>query len=206
VHLLLTDVLTCPRCGPAFGLILLADRLEHRHVLEGSLGCANCRERYPVTDGIADLRLDRGAPFAAASPPPPDDVPGEAYRLAALLGVTEPPGRLLLAGLAPAVAAELAVLLPGIAVTLLSDAAVGVPAGVDVIIAGAAVPLRLGCARGVAVAGPWTAPERLAPAVGRLAAGGRAVVVGAGHDSGAALEREGLRLLLDQEGFAVAAR
>jgi uncharacterized protein YbaR (Trm112 family) len=51
MHILLTDILTCPRCGPAFGLILLAEQTAGRRVLQGVLGCANCRERYPVRDG-----------------------------------------------------------------------------------------------------------------------------------------------------------
>ena len=63
MHLLLTDRLTCPRCGPEFGLVLLADRLEDRRVLEGALGCPNCRDRYPVRDGFGDLR-----------PPPRTDI------------------------------------------------------------------------------------------------------------------------------------
>ena len=43
MHILLTDTLTCPRCGPDFGLILLAERIEGRRVMDGHLGCANCR-------------------------------------------------------------------------------------------------------------------------------------------------------------------
>ena len=46
MHILLTDVVTCPRCGPEFGLILLADRFEERRVMQGRLGCPNCREEY----------------------------------------------------------------------------------------------------------------------------------------------------------------
>lgn len=56
MHLVLTDRLTCPRCGPQFGLILLAERLEDRRVLDGALGCPNCRDRYPITGGFGDLR------------------------------------------------------------------------------------------------------------------------------------------------------
>lgn len=51
MHLLLTDILSCPRCGPEFGLILLADRIEARRVLAGILGCANCRSKYPIREG-----------------------------------------------------------------------------------------------------------------------------------------------------------
>lgn len=56
MHLLLTDRLTCPRCGPTFGLILLADRMVERRVLQGTLGCPNCRDSFTVRDGFADLR------------------------------------------------------------------------------------------------------------------------------------------------------
>lgn len=56
MHLVLTDRLTCTRCGPQFGLILLAEQLENRRVLEGALGCPNCRDRYPIQQGFGDLR------------------------------------------------------------------------------------------------------------------------------------------------------
>lgn len=52
MHLTLTDKLTCPRCGPDSGLILLADRIRDRRVLEGSLDCADCMERYPIRGGL----------------------------------------------------------------------------------------------------------------------------------------------------------
>jgi uncharacterized protein YbaR (Trm112 family) len=99
MHILLTDILTCPRCGPAFGLILLADRAEERRVMEGVLGCSNCREKYPIRDGIVDF----GAPpepvvqrRADADAQPPRS----GWRR--ILGVTAGPGFLLLA--APAAA------------------------------------------------------------------------------------------------------
>lgn len=53
---MLTDRLTCPRCGPTFGLILLAERMVDRRVRDGTLGCPNCRDAFPVVDGFADLR------------------------------------------------------------------------------------------------------------------------------------------------------
>jgi uncharacterized protein YbaR (Trm112 family) len=100
VHLLVTDRLACPRCGPDFGLILLSDRVEDRRVLEGSFGCANCRERYPIRGGFADFRVPPAGPLedeAGAADPGPDDAEG-ALRLAAMLGVTRGPGTLLLLG------------------------------------------------------------------------------------------------------------
>jgi uncharacterized protein YbaR (Trm112 family) len=105
MHLLLTDRLTCPRCGPTFGLILLARRMSDRAVTEGELGCPNCRDTFLVADGFADLRAPpRGAPpegwagLPTRVDPCDDD---EARRLPALLGVVAGPGTVALVG-APA--------------------------------------------------------------------------------------------------------
>lgn len=62
MHLFLTDRLACPRCGPGFGLILFADVVRDQRVLEGELGCSNCREQYPVREGFGDFRFPRPAP------------------------------------------------------------------------------------------------------------------------------------------------
>jgi len=49
----LMEILACPLCkGP---LELLAEREEGDEVIEGSLSCAACAERYPVTGGIPNL-------------------------------------------------------------------------------------------------------------------------------------------------------
>ncbi|GIS79943.1 MAG: hypothetical protein CM1200mP14_15090 [Gammaproteobacteria bacterium] len=56
MHVLVADRLTCSRCGPEFGLILRADQTHDRRVTEGVLGCPNCRDQYPITDGFGDLR------------------------------------------------------------------------------------------------------------------------------------------------------
>lgn len=71
MHLLLTDRLTCPRCGPRFGLILRADELEDRRIVTGVLGCPNCREAYPVEDGIGDLRPEPREPLPRRPDPEP---------------------------------------------------------------------------------------------------------------------------------------
>ncbi|CAN5892792.1 hypothetical protein BH23GEM9_BH23GEM9_02320 [soil metagenome] len=143
MNILLTDILTCPRCGPAFGLILLTDRTAERRVLDGVLGCANCREKYPVRGGAAlfagplpdgrarsakgaqdsTLPADAGA-FSDAdsqtsdSGSPTDDAAaadsGQAMRLAALMGVTGGPAFVMLAGPAALRATEVAGLLEGV--------------------------------------------------------------------------------------------
>lgn len=204
MHLLLTDDLCCPRCGPAFGLILLAEELSERRLLRGTLGCANCRERYPVSDGFADLR------------PPPADLPEEggelpegdaeeAFRLAALLGVGEGPAVLLLLGEPAAQSERIASLLEGVEVVGAHAALSGLPevTGVSRVITGLPLPFRGGTLAGIACQGKRSA-EELEEAVRALRHGGR--IVWRHPPDGAAehLEALGLELLL-QTGKAVVA-
>jgi uncharacterized protein YbaR (Trm112 family) len=126
MHLLLTDRLSCPRCGPTFGVILRADRMQDRSVLDGVLGCPNCRDAFPVVDGFADLRAPpRGVLGPGlAGPPQPEQGPDAASaaggsmsvdRLRALLGIVGGGGALALVGaparFAPALGAALPELL-----------------------------------------------------------------------------------------------
>src|SRR4051812_49966499 len=126
MHILLTDILACPRCGPEFGLVLLADRVEERRVLEGRLGCPNCREQFPVRGGELDARLPAAAPASTDGEGAADDVastvddPGAAVRLAALLGLAEAEGAVLIAGPGAALAAEVAALVGGLGVVALA--------------------------------------------------------------------------------------
>ncbi len=109
MNLLLTDRLSCSRCGPEFGLILLADRMEDRRVLDGTLGCPNCRDAYPIVDGFADLRAPPRRELASGlAGTPREPVATEVERMAALLGVVRGPGTLVLVGRPAALAAALA--------------------------------------------------------------------------------------------------
>ncbi len=49
----LMEILACPVCKHE--LTLTVDREEADEVIEGSLHCADCDERYPITDGIPNL-------------------------------------------------------------------------------------------------------------------------------------------------------
>lgn len=135
MHILLTDLLACPRCGPGFGLVLLADRLSERRVVRGRVGCANCRETYAIENGV--LRFTAAAAGAARAGPAgavrpgtagtadaapagavragtADAVPAghSAERVAALLGLAGVAGFVLLAGDATGCADELGTLIP----------------------------------------------------------------------------------------------
>ena len=200
MHILLTDILTCPRCGPEFGLILLADRAEERRVLAGVLGCSNCREKYPIRDGAVDFGV---------TPEPPSDATGQtdAERLAAILGVTQGPAFILLAGPAAAHAGTIAKMVAELeVVTIGAPASAGDPAGVNRLYAGAPVlPVASGKVAGVALTGAAAAilldeGARVVSPLGRL------VLDPAPADAAARLGRHGMRIAAEQDGTALAVR
>jgi uncharacterized protein YbaR (Trm112 family) len=203
VHILLTDVLTCPRCGPAFGLILLADRIVERRVLEGALGCSNCREKYPVRDGVPIF----GDAGAAPDPPPAADADA-ALRAAALLGVTQGPAWVLLAGTAAVLADGIAGLVEGIDViaavrAAAADAAAADATRVNTIQVGDRLPLLSDRMAGVLLGG--TAADILLEEGARvLAPLGRLVLEGAPPETAARLEAVGLRVIA-REGNTIVA-
>ncbi len=199
MHILLTDILTCPRCGPEFGLILLADRLEERRVLQGTLGCSNCREMYPIQDGTVDLRTVELASARSAEPDPDG-----AVRLAALLGLAGAGGTVLVAGPGAELAPAIAALVPGLQVVALTAHPVaedGSP-GVSRVAGGPALPVRGGMLRGVALTGGVETP--LGEVVRVLAPGARLVLDPAPEGAAEELLGLGAEVLLEQEGVLVA--
>jgi len=214
VHILLTDRLTCPRCGPGFGLILIADRLENRRVMEGSLGCPNCRDRFPVEGGLGDLRppprstLDEAPELEPPAIPPPMEV-------AALLGLTRGPGNVALIGDMAGHATALAGLVPDVEFIGIAPGLRGWEEGEGVsrITMGASLPFSSGSLRGVGLFAdgePSLAGElaRVLVHAGRVAVWGAGQSGGQGGGRGAvqewetALRSEGLDVLAS-EGNAV---
>ena len=204
MHILLTDVLTCPRCGPEHGLIVLADRVEDRRVLEGRLGCANCREEYLIGTGVADLRFPPGSGRTGA--PAAESQEEAALRLAALLGARGRPGTLLLLGPAPDVVDAVAELLPE--ATLVAELP---PTGAGEAASRRASWVRIGerlafrdrSLRGVAMTGGF-APELLEEAVRVLSPGAHLVLDPAPAGAAETLRRKGLGILLEEQGVVVA--
>ena len=206
VHLLLTDRLICPRCGPEFGLILLADRLEDRRVIEGSLGCPNCRDRFPVKGGFGDLRPPPRSPVGDAPDIEPPASPA-AMEVAALLGLAEGSGNVALIGQMAGHATALAHMVPGIEF-------IGIAPGlrhweegegVSRLIAGASLPFSGGSLRGVALFGAG-GPSMAGELARVLARTGRIAVWGAAPEWEKALSAEGLDVLASEETTVVVSR
>lgn len=210
MHILLTDRLTCPRCGPEFGLILLADRVEDRRVHEGTLGCPNCRDRFPVTEGFGDLRAPPRPELTApddAGPAASSDIGEEAVRLGALLGVAEGPGHLALLGPVARLARPLTDLLEDVEVVAVWEGMRNEEerAGVSRIVAGPGLPFYSRTLRGVALPGS-EAGRWLHEAARVVASMGRVVVDDAPEGTLGRLESAGLTPVLDESGVVVAAR
>lgn len=210
MHLLLTDRLTCPRCGPDFGLILLAHRLEDRVVREGVLGCANCRDSFPIREGFGDLRapprgelgegLAGGFRAEAATP-------DESARLVALLGIVGGPGTVALVGRPARDAPDVARSLPEIHVVAIDPDLRSWPERerVSRLVAAPGLPFFGSSLRGVAIDGrlgeAW-----FGEAARVVAPRGRVVVVGSNGDAASRLELEGLRVIAADPETVVAAR
>ena len=216
MHLFLTDRLTCPRCGPDFGLILLAHEVRDRRILRGDFGCSNCRENYPVEGGFGDLRTPPRTPLAPLPPgeneagdrpTTPDGEEGEreeALKIAALMGVSAGPGTLLLKGPLARWARAVARLVDGIEVvaidpSLRQDAE---EAGVSRMISGPGIPFFSGTFKGALLSGEMREGD-LAEALRVLAPLGRVVLVDRPSDARDWLENAGVRIILDQDGILV---
>ncbi|HWV56792.1 MAG TPA: Trm112 family protein [Longimicrobiales bacterium] len=206
MHILLTDILICPVCGPGHGLILLADRIVDRRVEAGALGCPNCRRQYPVTDGFAELRVDPARPVVAqlAASPASEE---EAVRLAALMGVTRGPGYVVIVGEGARPGAHIAAMIPELQVIACSPEAAAWPdaPGVNRMAADVRLPFFDSTIRAVALTG-GTEAVFMAEAIRVLAPGCRLVLDRAPGDASDALAGAGMRVLARQKDTIVAAK
>jgi uncharacterized protein YbaR (Trm112 family) len=212
MHVLLTDRLACPRCGPEFGLILLADRMADRRVSEGTLGCPNCRDRFPVRDGFGDLRAPPRKALGAglAGPDPagdPDADATEADRVGALLGVARGPATVALVGAPARFAARVAASVEDLeAVAIDPDAATWADApGVSRLVAWPVLPFFTRVLRGVVVDGRL-GPEWVGEAARVAAPLSRVVVVRSADWVAGTLRERGLTVLASEGETVVAAR
>lgn len=204
----LTERMICPRCGPGFGLVLRADQVEQGRVLDGFLGCSNCRVLYPVARGVADLRhppRSRSHRRARTVPPPTsrDASEPDTLRLAAMIGVARGPALIAVAGSLAGRASELASLLPGVeVVAVASRFHSSPPSGATHLMASERLPLRDGSLAGIALAGSW-AELLLKDGLRCLARSGRIVLVGASPKGEKAFHGQDLTVLADEAGVLV---
>ncbi|KPK62299.1 MAG: hypothetical protein AMS21_07825 [Gemmatimonas sp. SG8_38_2] len=203
----LTDLLTCPTCGPKHGLVLLVQEVEDRRVRTGWLGCPNCRNDYPVNDGVADLRLEASATPEVAARFIETDDDELALKVLALLGLNERRAFVLVDERIAHVASALSELAPELEVIAVSSTPVGPgnAGAVSRVLAERPFPLVEFKLPGVAIA-PGGNPGLVAAAARRVATGGRLALFDATAEDIEEAKRSGLTILAVESGTAVAER
>lgn len=168
IFLELVDSLRCVKPHEDSWLVARADAMDARHIIRGELGCPICASRYPVREGVVDFSANVSHPRRVRAEE------GMALRAAALLGLTEPGGLVVLAGDWSAAANELLSITDGVRLLAL-DYAEGLESGGELSLAliDDVLPLAEGCARGIALDLAHSTGSLLAGAALALAPGGR---------------------------------
>ena len=196
----LVDSLRCPRVHEDTWLVASVTCFDGRFIVEGSLGCPVCRQQYPVQRGVVDFtehagesRGERGAePHSDPGFAPPAEVGADSggapraqpfstplddhvMRAAALLGLDDAGGVVLLGGRCGELAAALEALSPARALLLNPGPGVPFGAGFSAIRTDGAVPLAVGSVRGALVDETSSRREMLEGIVRALRPSGRLV-------------------------------
>jgi uncharacterized protein YbaR (Trm112 family) len=200
----LTDLLTCPRCGPAYGLVLLVEQVEARRVIAGWLGCPNCRHDFPVANGVADLRRE---PETSGEPTPAFGDTELALKILALSGMAQVRDYLLLDERLAHAAAAVADLAPELEVVVARTTPDDSSErhGISRVLSDARFPLVEYRLRGAAIA-PAGDRELVAAAARHLSTGGRLVLFDATDADLDEAQRSGLTVVGRKGGTAVAER
>ena len=204
MHIVLTDLLACPFCGEAHGLIVRADRIAERHVLEGALGCPDCRRLFPIRNGIAHFIDADSAPDPGPGQGPAADGE-EPIRIAALLGLDRARGFVLLTGPAACHAVAVARLAEGAEIVAANlEGGADAPDPVSRIWIGSTLPFGPALLRGIWLAGPY-ADSLLEAAARALHPTGRLVLEPAPADAESRLP-PGFRVIARRDRTLVCAR
>lgn len=207
----LSEILTCPDCRSSQGLIVLVDELDDGgRVRSGDLGCSRCQRRYPVREGVVDLRDGGGgggSPAGDGDRPPAEELAAE---VGGLLDLRSSAGPVVLGhGLASA-ASPLAGFVEGVSLLALAGGGGAAPGNGSsgsftlVLAPAGRLPLLAGKAGGVALWRPGAAA--LEDAVRALAPGARLAVLRPDEQSRRWLEGSDLELIASADRAAVARR
>jgi hypothetical protein len=172
----LVDSLRCVRPHEDSWLVARADELVARHIVRGELGCPVCEARYTVREGVADFTGSDGVEDSSTRVELSSTPSTLAIRAAALLGLAEPGGIVVLAGEWSAAANEILEMVEGVQLLALNYVS-GLESGGALSLARIAVvlPLAAGSVRGIALDAAHATPSLLAGAARALAPGGRLI-------------------------------
>lgn len=194
----LVDVLRCPHPHEESWLVLSASKMHDRHVVNGELGCHVCQSHFEIRDAIAVF--DASAARSGKATSLPADA---AFRMAALLGLAEPGGIVLMVGEHAALAPTLAPLIPEtqfLCINGVRPEHAADEARISQLLASQPLPLSAGSCRAAVVDPVHATPAFLAEAVRVLRGQGRLVT------PASATPPEGVVELARDASFAVAER
>ena len=169
----LVDVLRCVRPHEDSWLVLSASKMEDRQVIDGELGCPVCRARYPIREGAVyfDFAVHRAVQLSFSDPA---RLPDAAFRIAALLGLAEPGGIVVVAGGFVVLASQLAMIAGDTQIVCLNPI-VTAPASASIsgLHSERTIPLASASCRGIAVESACATDAWLEECVRVLKVGGR---------------------------------
>lgn len=143
----LVDALRCPVAHEESWLVVAADRLVARHILQGTLGCPVCSAEYPIRDGVVDFtRGGHQNPTHVAA-----GSAEQAVRLAAFLALGDALGFATLTGTWGAHALELRAIVECPLLLVDPPADVDATPGLSIIRTAGPLPLAAGSTRGIAL-------------------------------------------------------
>ena len=207
MHLELTELLTCPHCGPPHGLIAFVDRMAERRIVEGHLDCPVCERRHPIREGTVYFDAPSRAGDSGISGGDSGAGKDAAGMAAALLGPTAGPETLLVVGRTAGLAAGIAALRPQATILSFGETGEAGHERVHHFVSADAeeapvLPVRPGRLDGAVITGPTAddqaEQELLGAATVALRSGARLVRL-APRGGGAGLEPDGLRKLAADE-------
>ena len=172
----LVDSLRCLTPHEATWLVAAASRMDGRHIVEGMLGCPICRREYAIRRGTAWFSAEQpvGDGYHLTTAAADSDDAG-AMRAAALLGLSEPGGTVVMGGSWAGFADTVAELGASHVVVLNAQASDSSPQEVSSLVIDDRLPFGTGGLRGVAVDGELVSPALLASAASSLRSRGRLV-------------------------------
>jgi uncharacterized protein YbaR (Trm112 family) len=165
----LVDALRCPTPHEESWLVASAERMEARHIVEGTLGCPVCKAEFPIRNGVVDFRRGTSTVLPAGSAPDQE----QAMRLAAFLDLSDAQGFAVLLGEWGVHAPVLRTLVETPLVLVDPPEGVEGEPGVSVIRCDGELPLAAAASRGMAIDGG--AAARVASAVRATRVKGRLV-------------------------------
>jgi uncharacterized protein YbaR (Trm112 family) len=160
MHLDVIPTLRCPREHEESGLVLVADDTRGRHVITGVLGCPMCEAEFPIREGVAYFV----EPIESTAPRRQHEV----IRAAAMLGLTEPGGVIMLGGHWASIADAISELAEALVLVVDPPAFTSDAEGVSVLYAGEHLPIAARALRAAAIDTPREHIAELLRSKGRL--------------------------------------